>query len=345
MTSTRLADTAKALVGAGKGLLAMDESTSTIDERFAAAGIPQTLEMHIAWRNVILGTPGLGDSISGAILFDETIRQSAPSGEPFPAALEQAGIIPGIKVDLGAKPLAGHPGETVTEGLDGLRERLKDYAALGARFAKWRAVITIGDGLPSAACLNANAHALARYAALCQEAGVVPMVEPEVLMTGDHGLDRCEAVTGRVLLALFEQLNRQGVALEGVILKPNMVTPGSDSHEADSVAAVALATIRCFSRTVPAAVAGIAFLSGGQSGALASARLNAMNRLIKAGEIHAPWPVVFSFSRAIEHPGLELWAGQEANARAAQAALAHRARCAKAAIAGDYDAAMEKDAA
>jgi fructose-bisphosphate aldolase class I len=300
--------------------------------------------MRRAWRNVILATPGLGDSISGAILFDETIRQTAPDGAPFVQALGEAGIIAGIKVDLGAKPLAGHPGETVTEGLDGLRERLRDYAALGARFAKWRAVITIADRLPSDACLEANAHALARYAALCQEAGLVPMVEPEVLMAGDHGLGRCEAVTGASLRAVFDQLNRQGVMLEGVILKPHMVTAGAGSGEADSIDAVARATLRCFSRTVPAATAGIAFLSGGQSGPLAAARLDAMNRLIRAGQMRAPWPVVFSFSRAIEHPALEIWAGLQANAPAAQAALAHRARCARAAIAGAYDEAMEKDA-
>ena len=335
-----LAETARALVGAGKGLLAMDESTPTCDRRFAALGIPQTVAARRAYREMIVTTPGLGDCISGAILCDETIRQRDRHGALLIDRLRDAGIIPGIKVDLGAKPLALHPGETVTEGLDGLRTRLAEYAGMGARFAKWRAVICLEGGQPSHACIRANAQALARYAALCQEAGLVPIVEPEVLMTGGHVLARCEDVTGAVLRVVFDELHTQSVVLEAVVLKPNMVLPGLACLQQDGVEAVAAATLRCLRRNVPAAVAGVAFLSGGQSGEDASARLNAMNAGGEAGE-HSPWPLVFSFARAIQQPALGIWGGQEANVEAAQRALLHRARCNHAALRGAYRQAME----
>jgi fructose-bisphosphate aldolase class I len=276
----RLFDTAQALVADDKGILAMDESNGTCDERFAALGIPQTVESRRAYRELLVTTPQLGDSISGAIL-DETIRQQTRDGASFPSVLVAAGIIPGIKVDLGAKALAGHPAETITEGLDGLRERLAEYSQMGARFAKWRAVITIADGLPSRSGLESNAHAMARYAALCQEAGLVPIVEPEVLMTGDHSMQRCLKVTREVLRNVFIQLNCQRVLLEGMILKPNMVLPGLSCATQATVDEVADATVNCLRETVPAAVPGIAFLSGGQPCTLATARLNAMNRRFK----------------------------------------------------------------
>jgi fructose-bisphosphate aldolase class I len=339
MTGALLA-TAHALVGAGKGLLAMDESTPTCDKRFAAAGIPQTVEARRAYRELIVTAPGLGDYISGAILYDETIRQRDGNGTLLVERLRGAGIIPGIKVDLGAKPLALHSGETVTEGLDGLRARLTEYAAMGARFAKWRAVIGLESGQPSRACIRANAQALARYAALCQEAGIVPIVEPEVLMTGAHTLARCEAATGAVLDAVFDELQAQSVMFEELILKPNMVLPGLACVEQDGVEVVAAATLRCLRRNVPAAVAGVAFLSGGQSGELASARLNAMNSSAAAGG-RSPWPLVFSFARAIQQPALGIWGGKQANVAAAQQALLQRARCNHAALHGRYDAAME----
>jgi fructose-bisphosphate aldolase class I len=284
-------------------------------------------------------TPGLGESIGGAILYDETIRQQKSDGTPFIKVLIEAGIIPGIKVDAGAKELAGHPGEKVTEGLDGLRGRLAEYSKMGARFAKWRAVIAIGDGIPSWGSIDANAHALARYAALCQEAGLVPVVEPEVLMDGEHSLEQCYKVTDEVLRTVFSQLFAQRVMLEGMILKPNMVLPGLACTRQETVDEVADATVSCFLRAVPAAVPAIAFLSGGQSPELASARLNAMNLRFKS---RLPWAVAFSFSRAIQQPALEIWKGQEANVLAAQQALYHRARCNQAARRGEYDAAMEK---
>jgi fructose-bisphosphate aldolase class I len=341
MNAQTLVTCASALVASGKGLLAMDESNSTCNRRFAALGIVQTFEMRRAWRELLISAPGLGGSISGAILYDETIRQSDVHGHRFVDCLTDAGIIPGIKVDIGAKPLALHTGEKVTEGLDGLRERLADYAGMGARFAKWRAVIGLDGDHPSAACIAANMQALARYAALCQEAGIVPIVEPEVLMTGTHTLDRCQTVTGKVLTALFDELHVQGVLLEGVILKPNMVLPGLDCPAQEPVSTVAAATIDCLLRHVPPAIAGIAFLSGGQSAVLASARLNAMND--GAMNDLTPWPLVFSFARAIQQPALDLWRGLDANVEAAQAALIHRARCNHAALRGAYDAGAEAE--
>ena len=338
MDTQKLIDTAKTLVADDKGLLAMDESTPTCDKRFAKLGIPQTLEARRAYRDMIVTTPGLGECISGAILYDETIRQQTRDGTPFAKALTDAGIIPGIKVDAGAKAMAGHPGEKITEGLDGLRDRLTEYTAMGARFAKWRAVIAVGDDIPGWACMDANAHALARYASLCQEAGIVPVVEPEVLMDGEHTLERCREVTEEMLNRVFDQLYTQRVLLEGMLLKPNMVLPGLDCPTQVSVDEVSDATVNCLLRTVPAAVPGIAFLSGGQSGELASARLNAMNVRFHT---RLPWAVAFSFARAIQQPALEIWSGEEANVAAAQKALRHRAGCNRAARRGEYSAAME----
>lgn len=334
----KLIATTKAMLADDKGLLAMDESTPTCNKRFASAGIPQTEEARRRYRELILTTPSLGESISGVILYDETIRQLAKDGTPFAKIIHDAGIIPGIKVDTGAKAMAGHPGEKITEGLDGLRDRLAEYAKLGARFAKWRAVISIGDGIPSRGCMEANAQTLARYAALCQETAIVPIIEPEVLMDGGHSLERCADVTEEILRAVFNQLHTQGVLLEGMILKPNMVLPGLACPKQPSVEEVAAATVRCFLRVVPAAVPGIAFLSGGQSGERASARLNAMNAQFRS---QVPWELAFSFARAIQQPALEIWAGLESNTTAAQKALLHRARCNRAARRGEYTAAME----
>jgi len=341
-----LAETARLMLADHKGLLAMDESTGTCDKRFAKAGIPQTEEARRRYRELILTTPGLAECVSGVILYDETIRQAQADGTPFLKIIGAAGIIPGIKVDTGAKDLAGHPGEKITEGLDGLRERLHDYFAMGSRFAKWRAVIglggiRLGDGLPTHACIDANAHALARYAALCQEAGLVPVVEPEVLMVGDHSLARCKQATERALRAVFEQLSVQNVALDGVILKPNMVLPGLNCPVQPTADEVADATVETLRRVVPVETAGIAFLSGGQSGELASARLNAMNAKFKAPSAAAPWPLGFSFARAIQQPALEIWAGKDANREAAQSALLHRAQCNSAARRGRYSPATE----
>jgi fructose-bisphosphate aldolase class I len=319
----------------------MDESTSSANRRFAALGIPQTEAARRAWREVIVTTPGLGEAIGGAILFDETIRQSTTDGVPFIKVLQDAGIIPGIKVDTGAKDLAGHPGETITEGLDGLRERFAEYAGMGARFAKWRGVIALGEDLPSQGCLDANAGALARYAALAQEAGLVPIVEPEVLMDGDQSLEDCGRVTERVLHTVFEQLYRQRVVLEGMILKPNMVTPGLARATQDSAEAVAEATLACFQRAVPAAVPAIAFLSGGQSDQRAAERLNAMSLILKSAGARAPWALSFSYGRAIQRQALELWRGDAAKVSAAQQVLYHRADCNRAARRGEYSAAME----
>jgi len=340
MNAQALIDTAKALVADDKGLLAMDESNPTCNKRFARLGIPQTEEARRAYRELIVTTPGLGVSVSGAILYDETIRQQTKDGTLFVRILIDAGIIPGIKVDTGAKDMAGHPGEKITGGLDGLRERLEGYFQMGARFAKWRAVIAIGDGIPSRGCLEANAHALARYSALCQEAGLVPIVEPEVLMTGDHPLETCLKFTEAALRNVFSQLNCQRVMLEAMILKPNMVLPGLTCPTQETVNEVADATVKCLLRTVPAAVPGIAFLSGGQSAELASARLNAMNVRFKS---RLPWELAFSFARAIQQPALEIWKGEEANVSAAQQALVHRARCNLAARRGEYNATMEMD--
>ena len=339
MTSHDLTNTAGALVADDKGLLAMDESNPTCNKRFARLGIPQTEEARRAYRELIITAPGLGECISGVILYDETIRQQKRDGTPFVKAIADAGIIPGIKVDTGAKDMAGHPGEKITEGLDGLRDRLKEYFLMGARFAKWRAVITLGDGIPSCGCIEANAQALARYAALCQEARLVPVVEPEVLMDGTHTLQRCCAVTEQVLRTVFNQLYTQRVTLEGMILKPNMVLPGLTCPKQEAVDEVADATVNCLLRAVPAAVPGIAFLSGGQSGELASARLNAMNIRFKS---RLPWALAFSYARAIQQPALETWQGKEAHVTAAQQALVHRARCNRAARRGQYNAAMER---
>jgi len=338
MDKPELNTTVQAMMQAGKGLLAMDESNPTCNKRFAKLGIPQTVEARRAWRELILTVDGLGEFISGAILYDETIRQSKNDGTSFLKLLTDAGIVPGIKVDTGAKDLAGHPGEKVTEGLDGLRERLSEYRQMGARFAKWRAVITIGEGIPSHGCVEANAHALARYAALCQEAGLVPVVEPEVLMDGDHTLEQCARVTEETLHTVFSQLHRQRVLLEGMILKPNMVLPGRDCPTQVSMEEVADTTVNCLLRAVPAAVPGIAFLSGGQSAELASARLNAMNFRWRS---KMPWVLTFSFSRAIQQSALDIWKGQENNLAAAQKALYHRARCNSMARLGEYSPNME----
>ncbi len=329
-------DIARALVAGDKGLLAIDESITTCNKRFARLGITQDEATRLAYRGMILTTPGLPEAINGVILYDETIRQHTRDGVPFLTVLAEAGIIAGIKVDRGAPAMAGHPREKVTEGRDGLRERLAEYAVMGARFAKWRAVTissdTPGASTPSRACIEANAHALARYAALCQEAGLVPIVEPEVLMTGDHSLSRCGDVTEQVLHEVFAQLHTQGVELEAMILKPNMILPGSTCPTQESAQGVAEATISCLRRVVPAAVAGIAFLSGGQSGDLASCHLNAIN----TDQSLLPWPVAFAFGRAIQQPALTIWGGQEANVADAQSALLQRAAANQKARRGGY---------
>ena len=339
MNIDTLTKTTAAMMAPGKGLLAMDESTGTCDKRFAAVGIPQTEEKRREYRDLIVTAPGLGNYISGAILYDETIRQSKLDGTPFAKALVDAGIIPGIKVDAGTVDLPGFPGEKITEGLDGLPKRLAEYKEMGARFAKWRAVITIGRGIPTAGCIYANAQVLARYAAICQAADIVPIVEPEVLMDGDHTIETCADVTQQVLHCVFDQLSNLRVAPEGMILKPNMVLAGLDCVDKPSVDVVADATIECLRRHVPAAVPGIAFLSGGQPAVDASARLNAMNSRWKD---KLPWAVTYSYSRAIQQPALELWRGESANVEAAQKALVHRARLNAAARRGEYSPEMEK---
>src|SRR5664279_1405281 len=340
MNAQALIETAGAMVAAHKGLLAMDESNGTCNKRFAPLGIPQTEEARRAYREMIMNTPGLGECISGAILSDETIRQKTKDGKPFVRVMTDAGIIPGIKVDAGAKKMAGFPGERMTEGLDGLRGRLEEYRHMGVRFAKWRAVIAISDGIPTPGCIEANAQALARYAALCQEAGLVPIVEPEALMDGAHTLERSRDVTEKVLRTVFTRLYSQRVMLEGMILKPNMVLPGLECPQQETVTATADATVGCLLRAVPAAVPVIAFLSGGQPGEIASARLNAMNIRFKS---RIPWALAFSFARAIQQPALEIWAGQDVNVKAAQRALLHRARCNQASRHGAYDPAMEAE--
>jgi fructose-bisphosphate aldolase class I len=339
MDIQKLRETAQAMVAPDKGLLAMDESTSTANKRFAAAGIPQNEETRRAYRDMIVTTSGLGDCLNGAILVDETIRQQTRAGVPFAKALEQVGIIPGIKVDAGAKEMAAHPNEKLTSGLDGLRERLAEYVKMGARFAKWRAVITIGSGIPSLGCIEANALLLALYAALCQEAGLVPIVEPEVLMDGDHSLERCAEVTEATHHIVFEQLAAQGIVLEGMILKPNMVVPGKDAKQQNSNEEIADTTVRTLLRTVPAAVPGIAFLSGGQTGEQASARLSLMNSRFHG---RLPWAVTYSFARAIQEPAMSIWHGEDAKVPSAQKALLHRAQAARAARRGEYTAAMEQ---
>jgi len=340
MNALTLEATAQLLVANGKGLLAIDESTVTCNRRFAQWGIPQTAEAHRQYRDLIVSTPGLDESISGVILYDETIRQKTNDGTPFAQALEAVGIVPGIKVDLGAKAMAAFAGEKVTEGLDGLRDRLIAYLQLGARFAKWRAVFAIGDETPSDGCIEANAHALARYAGLCQEVGLVPIVEAEVLMDGDHALDECYAITEKVLRSVFQALYSQRVKLEGMLLKPNMVLSGLTCAHQATLDDVAEATVSCLLRSVPAAVVGVVFLSGGQAGDIASARLNAMNVRFKS---RLPWELSFSFGRAIQEPALEIWRGEQANVGLAQEALYHRAKCDRAAHRGLYDAAMEAD--
>ncbi|WHF52899.1 fructose-bisphosphate aldolase class I [Chryseobacterium gotjawalense] len=338
MNTPILKDTIDQIFANGKGILAMDESTPTCKKRFEAAGIPQTGEMYRKYRELIVTTPGLNESIGGAILFDETIRQKTDAGEPMAQVLMDAGIIPGIKVDMGAKSLAAFPNELVTEGLDGLRERLKEYKTMGARFAKWRAVITIGDRIPTDACINANVHALARYAALCQEADMVPIVEPEVLMDGDHSMQRCYEVTEKVLKNLFFQLYQFKIDLEGIILKPNMVIAGKGCPIQNSIDEVAEATVNCLRSSVPASVPAIAFLSGGQSPQLAAEHLNAINTNFKD---RLPWVVAFSFARAIQQPALDAWKGEQSNVEEAQKLLNHHARIAAAARRGEYVLSME----
>jgi fructose-bisphosphate aldolase class I len=336
---TTLAATAQALVAKGRGILAADESFGTIEKRFKKIGIESTEENRRAYREMLFTTEGAGEFISGVILFDETLRQSATDGTRFAEVLGQAGSIPGIKVDTGAKALAAFPGEKMTEGLDGLRDRLSEYGSLGARFAKWRAVITIGDGLPTPFCIEANAHALARYAALSQEAGLVPIVEPEVLMDGNHTIERCDEVTEATLEVVYDQLHRHRVVLEGTLLKPNMVLSGKGCPEQAGVEQVAALTVRCLERCVPAAVPGIVFLSGGQSAEEATAHLNAMNAM----GAH-PWELSFSYGRALQAPALDTWGGKPSNVPAAQQAYYLRAKLNGAARYGKYTSAMEQAA-
>jgi len=337
MSSSDLVTVAQAMVAEGKGILAIDESTGTIAKRFKSINVENSEENRRAYREMLLTAPGLGQHISGAILFDETIRQSTRDGRTFVSVMEDAGILPGIKVDTGAHPLAGHPGEKITEGLDGLRGRLDEYRKLGARFAKWRAVITIGDTIPTSSCVDANAHALARYASLCQEAGIVPMVEPEVLMDGTHSLEESFEVTEATLRSLFHQMYEQNVLLEGAILKASMVISGSEASDRAGVQEVAEATCQCLLNAVPAALAGVVFLSGGQSDEEATAHLDAMNKL---GTF--PWPLSFSYGRALQAAALSVWGENiSANTAAAQMRLAHRARMNGLAAKGEYHAGLE----
>jgi fructose-bisphosphate aldolase class I len=336
MGAAELNEIARALVADDKGILAADESSGTIEKRFDTIGLESNEENRRAYRDMLFTTPGLEEFVSGVILYDETLRQSASDGTPFAKLLDGKGIIPGIKVDLGAKDLAGAPGEKVTEGLDGLRERLQEYRELGARFAKWRAVITIGDGIPTDPCLRSNAHALARYAALCQEAGLVPIVEPEVLMDGDHTIETCDDATGRTLRALYAELFEQDVHLRGTLLKPNMVIAGKGCPTQDAPERVASMTVHNFLRHVPALVPGIVFLSGGQSEVQATENLDAINR------VGGPWPLSYSYGRALQASALEAWGGDPANLDAAQAVFVHRARMNSVAVAGEWSAEMEE---
>ena len=340
MNLQQLESVAHAMVAPGKGILAADESFPTIKKRFDQIHVEATEESRRTYREMLFTAAGVADHIGGVILFDETLRQSTRDGTPFSSYLSSHGVVPGIKVDKGAKALAGFPGEKITEGLDGLRDRLAEYRELGAGFAKWRAVIAIGDGIPTDYCLAANAHALARYAALCQEADIVPIVEPEVLMDGPHTVERCEAVTSRALQLVFDELTAHRVVFEGMILKPNMVLSGNECPEQAGVEEVARATIRCLSRHVPVAVPGIAFLSGGQSDVEATAHLNAMNALGQH-----PWQVSFSYGRALQAPALEAWGGEAAKFDAGQQALLKRARLNGLARSGSYTAEMESEAA
>ena len=337
MLSAELERTAREIVANERGILAADESSGTIKKRFDSIGLESTEESRRAYRELLFTTPGLGEWISGVILYDETIRQATSGGVPFPTALAAAGTIPGIKVDTGAHPLAGSPEEKVTEGLDGLRDRLAEYGRLGARFAKWRAVITIGDGIPTDYCIRANAHALARYAALSQEAGIVPIVEPEVLMDADNTIETCYDVTLRTLQRVFAELEEQRVALEGMLLKPNMVISGKQCDVQADAAKIAELTLKCFREAVPAAMPGIVFLSGGQSDEEATENLNAIN-----SHGAQPWVLSFSYGRALQAPALKAWVGKAENVEAAQAVLAHRARCNSAAVGGRYTAELEE---
>jgi len=336
MVAHDLYETALAIVAEHKGILAADESTGTIAKRFDSIGVDSTEENRRFYRQLLFTTPEAEDSIGGVILYDETIRQQSEDGTPFPGFLASKGIIPGIKVDTGAHDLAGFPGEKVTEGLDGLRGRLEEYRGLGARFAKWRAVISIGDGIPTSGCIRANAHALARYAALCQEQGLVPIVEPEVLMDADNTIETCYDATARTLHMTFEALDSARVDLEGILLKPNMVISGKRSSVQAPAQEIAERTIDCFLRHVPAAVPGIVFLSGGQSEVQATENLNAINR------IGGPWALSFSYGRALQQSALAAWAGDPGNAEAAQAAYAHRARMNSLAAAGEWSAEVEE---
>jgi fructose-bisphosphate aldolase class I len=328
-------------VAGGKGILAADETPPTLTRRLDALRIASTPDSRRDYREMFFTTPGIAEFISGVIMQDETIRQTSSKSTALSDVLAQQGILPGIKVDSGAKPLAGAPGENITEGLDGLRERLKEYCAMGARFAKWRAVIAVNESLPSATCVNVNAHALARYAVLCQEQGIVPIVEPEVLMDGSHTLERCEEVTANVLHAVFNALFDQKVSLEGMLLKPNMVISAVKCSQQASVKEVALATVRCLSRHVPAAVPGIVFLSGGQNHLVATAHLSAINRL----EAPKPWKLSFSYGRALQDEALKAWQGKNENLKAGQQAFYHRAKCDSAAALGKYTDALESEPA
>jgi fructose-bisphosphate aldolase class I len=341
MRANDLNQVARAIVADGKGVLAADETVPTITKRFVARTIESTSESRRAYREMLFTTPGLAAFIGGVILQDETIRQKSAGGVPLIELLIRQGITPGIKVDQGAKPLARCPGELVTEGLDGLRARLEEYRRMGARFAKWRAVISIGDGRPSATCVHANAHALGRYAALCQEQQLVPIVEPEVLMDGAHGIERCEEVTEQVLQAVFDELFEQRVSLEGMLLKPNMVIAGRDSPRQASVTDVATATLRTLDRHVPPAVPAVVFLSGGQDHVLATEHLNAINEL----DLPKPWTLSFSFARALQDEALEIWHGKSENVAAGQRAFYHRAQCDSAASLGKYSGRMESGGA
>jgi fructose-bisphosphate aldolase class I len=340
MSRQELESVAQAMVAKGKGILAADESMGTIKRRFDSIKIESNENNRRAYREILFTTKGLEEAISGVILFDETLRTKASDGTPFPQLLSKKGIIPGIKVDKGPVDLPEFPGEVVTEGLDGLRGRVKEYKELGAKFAKWRAVINIGSGIPTYTCLEANAHALARYAALCQEGGLVPIVEPEVLLDGSHTVERCQEVTEQALKVTFTALFLHRIHLEGMILKPSMVVSGKDCPQQAGVEEVAERTIRCLKRTVPAAVPGIAFLSGGQTAERATEHLNAMNAM----GAH-PWEVGFSYARALQDPALKAWKGEAGNVAAAQKIFYHRAKCNSAARSGKYTKQMETQAA
>lgn len=340
MQDVTLIEAAGAMVANQKGFLTMDESNPTCNKRFAALGIAQTAEMRRRYRQLLITTPGLSEGINAAILYDETVRQKLSDGRSFVQAVEDAGIIPGIKVDIGAKAMAGSPNEKITEGLDGLHERLAEYRQMGLHFAKWRAIIGIAADIPTHRCIQINASVLARYAAMCQEAGLVPIVEPEVLMAGSHSLAQCGGITEEVLHIVFDELRQHRVLLEGMILKPNMILPGLDFSPQATTELIATATVQCLLRTVPAAVPGIAFLSGGQPSILATERLNTMNKQFRT---KLPWALSFSFSRALQYPAMAIWNGETKNTEEAQQALYHRAKCNQAAVAGSYTAKMEKN--